>query len=582
MAGRTRGLGLRRRGLLGGHAPMSGRARLPHIVAHGGTAEENVAAFVKQARDNPCWLGHVDFDEDCWDVTGSVARRPGRPHSPYAQRLWFCRIGKVKAPGVPLPPCIKDFCKAMVRQTRDVRFKVLKSRIEACRYMSDALEAEGCGSISGCSIVVLDAAADLARSRLGQASAHDVACQIRIIARFLNEHRMTRAPVGDWFPAEHGSVLPADSDTRAERAGDRLPVDGYIAALGEAFRLAVLDTDVIVTGILALQCCGLGWRIDDVLNLPEDCDEGLDTAVALALRCIGSKGVGPVVRDIPAEMTALARSALGRIRHLTRPARAAKRWYDERPTELCLPGNLAHLRAESWLTMGDASALIGLRPKQALRYARRNGMEVRPARGPKGRRSFEVSFASLQRHYLEQLPKRLRAAGGRDHHPLLLVRQGLFKRVGSRSGSPCMFQVVTYQHIRSALMSRGDATGMFRRLGIHRGQQGGDRTHAIRHFYATLARARRVSGDDLAHVQGRTDLRHNKHYEHVPDEAGHALLACVAAGIALEGTSPHVAPLPRDPLSDAAGLDATAAALMRAQGLPRARGTGSANTPPVA
>ena len=217
---------------------------------------------------------------------------------------------------------------------------------------------------------------------------------------------MTCAPVGDWSPARHGSVLPADSDARAERARDRLPRDGYIAALGEAFQRVVLDPDVIVTGVLALQCCGFGQRIDDVLNLPENCSEGLDAAGALALRCIGSKGVGPVVRDIPAEMSALARSALARVRHLTRPARAAKRWYDEHPTELYLPGNLAHLRAKPWLTLGDAGALIGLSPQQALRYARRNGMEMRPARRPKEQQSSEVSFASLQRHYLEQLPKR--------------------------------------------------------------------------------------------------------------------------------------------------------------------------------
>jgi len=470
----------------------------------------------------------------------------------------------------------------MVRQTRGVRFGVLWPRVEACRYLGDALEAERCESISGCSIAVLDAAADLARRRLGQETAHSVVGQIRIIARFLDKHRMTRALVGDWSPARHGSVLPADSDAKAERARDRLPADGYIAALGEAFQRAVLDTDVIVTSVLALQCCGLGWRIDDVLNLSEDCNEGLDAAGALALRCIGSKGVGPVVRDMPAELTALAQSALARIRPLTRPARAAKQWYDERPTELYLPGDLAHLREKSWLTMGDVSALIGLCPQHAQHYARRNGMEMRPARSPKGQQSSEVSFASLQRHYLEQLPKRSWAAGGRDNHPLLLLQQGLFQRASSRTGSPCMFQVVTYQQIYLALTPTRSAPGMFRRLGIGRGQRGGDRTHAIRHFYATLARARRVSGDDLAHVQGRTDPRHTEHYNHVPDEAGQALLACVAAGIALEGATPEVVPSPRDPLSDAAGLDATADALMQAQGLPRVHGRDPVDTSGVA
>ena len=584
MAGRKRGLGLRlrRRGSLDGHVPVSGRTRLPHFAAHGGTAEENVAAFVRQARDNPCWLGHVDFDENCWDVTASIAQRLGRPQELYGQRLWFCRIGKTRAPIVPLPSCINNFCKAMVRQTRGVRFHVLRSRIEACQYLGDVLEAERCGSISECSIAVLDAAVDLARRRLGQGRAHSVACQIRLIAWFLDEHRMTLAPVGDWSPAKHGSVLPADSDAKAARARNCLPTDGYIVALGEAFRVAVLDTDLIVTSVLALQCCGLGWRIDDVLNLSEDCNEGLDVAGALALRCIGSKRVGHVVRNIPTAMTALAQLALARIRRLTEPARAAKRWYDERSTELYLPGNLAHFRTKPWLTTGEAGVLIGLPPQQALCYVRRNGIEVRPAESLKGWQSFEVSFAGLQRHYLDQLPKRSWAAGGRNHHPLLLVQQGLFKRTNSQTGSPCMFQVVTYQNIRWALMPTGAAPSMFRRLGTDCGERGRDRTHAIRHFFATLALARRVSGDDLAHVQGRTDVRHNAHYEHFLDEAGQALLARVAADLALVGASPDVTLPPRDLLPDPAGLDATAAALMRAQKLPRARGEDSVDTLRVA
>ena len=578
MAGRKRGLGfeLRRRGLLSGRVSASSRTRPPHFVAHGGTPEENIAAFVKQARDNPCWLGHVAFDEDRWDVTGSVAQRPGRPSKPHVQILWFCRARKAGGTRVSLPLCIKDFCKAVVRQTRGVRVHVLEARIQACKYLGDALEAEGHESIAGCSIAVLDAAVDLAGKRLGRGSASRVASQIQIIARFLNEHRMTSAPVGDWSPVRHGSALPAASDGRAERARDRLPTEGYIAALGEAFQLAVLDTDVIVTGILTLQLCGLGWRIDDVLNLPEDCDRGLDDGEMLALRCIGSKRVGPVVRDIPTMMTPLARSALAQIRRLTEGARAAKHWYDEHPTELYLPGDVAHLRAKPWLTMDEAAALIGLCPQHAFLYARRNGMELWPARSPKGGRSSDVSFASLQHYYLEQLPKRSRAAGGRDYHPLLLVQQGLFRRTSSRTGSLCMFQVVTHDHIRSAIMPKPGAPGIFRRLGVDRDWQGGDRTHPIRHFFATLARARHVSGDDLAHVQGRTDSRHDAHYEHPPDEAGQELLARVAADLALEGDSPA------GPLADAAGLDAVAAALMLSQGLSRARDADLGDTPHVA
>ena len=583
MAGQKRGLGLglRRGSLLDRHTPVCGRTRLPHFITHGGTPEENIAAFVKQARDNPCWLEHINFDEDCWDVTGSVAQRLGRPIRACAQRLWFCPARKTRGPNIQLPSYVKDFCKAIVRQTRGVRLDVLRSRIEACRYLGNALEAERCGSISECSIAVLDAAADLARSRLGQESAHGVACQIRIVVRFLDKHRMTLAPVGNWSPAKHGSVLPTDSDAKTERARNRLPANGYIAALGEAFQLAVLDTDVIITCVLVLQCCGLGWRIDDVLNLPEDCREGLDAAGTLALRCIGSKGVGPVVRDVPATMTALARSALARIHHLTRSARAAKRWYDKHPTELYLPESLAHLRAKSWLTIDDAGALIGLSRRQVRRYVRRSGMEMRPIQGSKRGRSFEVRFASLQRHYLEQLPKRLWMAGGRNHHPLLLVQQGLFKRPSSRSGSPCMFETVSYQHICLALMPQCGAPGMFRRLGISCGQSGRNCTHAIRHFFATLALGRGVSGDDLAHVQGRTDLRHNAHYEHFPDELGHALLARVAADLALENASSDIAVPPRDSLPDAAGMDAMAAALMQAQKLPRTRAVDRADTSPV-
>ncbi len=529
------GYGLRTSGLLAGRKPPPGRARLPHGKVGGGTPEENVKAFISQARTNPCWLSDVEFDDDCWDVTGAVNERPGRPPEPGQQLLWFCQARGIRDAREPLPPCIKNFCKAVVQQTRGARFQALKSRIEACSYLGAALEAEGCASVAGCNVTTLDLAADLAAQRLGSGKARNVGSQLQLIARFLDQQLMTSSFVGDWRSANLGTSIPADAVGKEERAADRLPADGYIASLGEAFQLAVLDTDVVVTSILALQCCGLGWRIDDVLNLPEDCDHGLDHGDTLALRCTGSKRVGPVVRDIPASMTSLARLALTRLRRITGPAHAIKRWYDKHPATLYLSPELEPLREKALLTMAEAAVLIGLSPQEALVYAHRHKMKLVAARGPQGGASYNVSFTSLQSHYVSQIPKRSRAAGGTDYDPLLIVPQGLFRRARSLTGSPCMYQAVTYDHIRSAMMPREGAPGMFKRLGVDCDRQGGDRTHAIRHFFATLARAHHVSGDDLAQVQGRVDARHNAHYEHFLDAAGQDLLLRVSDDLANGG-----------------------------------------------
>ena len=568
MAGRDLGFGLgcARRDAFA-EEPPRGRSCLPHFTQRGGTPAARVAAFIQEARERPCWLDHVDFDAVVWDVTGEVVDRAGCPADAGKQRLFLSEHWRPGEERRPLPACVRDFTAAVLRMTRGVRFDVLYSRLDSLRYLGQAMVAGGISGVAGCDRTTLDAASALASGRVGSGRSSAIGAQLGLISVFLARHKLTEIPIGDWVPPDGTAPLPQDGEGRAERALDRLPASRYLSDLGEAFGRATTDVDLVLTGALALQCATMGSRISGVLNLQDDCDTGRDDGDGLAFKVVGSKGRIAEVVDIAGPFTDMARTALRQVRDATADARAAKRAYDTNPRRLYLAPEHEHLRSKGLLTAIEAGQLVGIPPSPSLwRYLRTAGIELTPARGPNGGRSFAVRFTSLERHFLSLLPARMRAAGGPNYHPLFLLGENAFRRETPNVGCPCMFQPVTYDTLRSALRSRSGNSGLFRRLGIDRAGAV-DRTHASRHFFTTLLRARHVPEDDIAHVARRTNVFHNRHYEHVPDRTGADVLADVAGLLADGGSQAAYAGLSsKAGLGD--GFDAVADALMSAQGFP--------------
>jgi hypothetical protein len=544
-----------------------GRARLPYFATRGATPEERVAAFIDDGRKSPCWLAGLEFDALVWDVTSEVKVRQGRPVEAGLQRVNLTRNSvREQAERKALPLCVREFTPGFLKMTRKISISVLRLRVYAFRHLGAALEAHGFCSVVQCNYSVLDATMKLASSTLGSESTAAIANQLHLIISFLVKHKMTTVSLRGWRWIEGASALPNHDVASIKPESNPLPAPNFIRDLGHAFRSATNPVDVVVSGALALQVGCLGPRISEVLNLEEDCDEGLDDDLSLALRWLEAKGHDSELLDVPDALAGVVRLALSRCRAATEGARAAKRWYNQHPDQIYLPPQFEHLRSRIWLTPEEAAPLIGAGCKTCQRI-RLLGIRLEPRDSGGDPRWLRLRFADLERRILAELPQRMRDAGGPAHHPLFIVNWKSFKFGAGVQGSPCMFETVTPAQIRDSLRARGRSLEAFREAGFGLTQVE-HRTHPTRHFFGSLARARGVSDADIAYFSRRTGTHHHWQYDHVPLSTADAVLAAVSESLA-SGEKPDD-DLQRllDGLSNgAASLDAFGDYLMHRQGL---------------
>ncbi len=561
MRGRPRGLrfGLPSKAKGLGIEPPKRRkgGKVPRFKRRGDDPAERCTAFVEEARTRPAWLRELRFEDDCWDVTGLVPSSPGSP-ALGSQRLYFGTGPKVcSLPELSL--LIRPFAKAVVRQTTGVRLGLLNERIQGCRFMGEALDAAGLMAVSDCTPAVLDDACKRAQARYGAGSGK-IEAQLRLIARFLGANDMTVVPVGDWTPT-HAALPPStNAGGRAVRAAALLPADCYVDDLAAAAAAAKDPGDVALTSLLTIHLLTLGPRIGTVLDLEEDCDDGLDDGVSLALRWSGSKGRGPEVIDVPAPFAAVVREALRRAREATAAGRAIKRWYDAHPKEIYLPPGVGDLRGHEWLSFEEAESLVGASTDPTAIYHRMKGLGVEVHGRRRGRTEF-VRFADLERVIVARSLLPMRIARGSDFHPLFVIEEGTFTRTSSVP-CPTLFQKVTHQ-----VLGAGMRSGLWRRTGVDR-DGARDRTHSVRHFWATLGMAFGIPEDDVAEVQRRSNVEQNRHYQHAPEPVGSPLLAATAKVLAAGGDLSAAGSMP-----DADVLKRRAAAILRSQGIEPEGGT---------
>ena len=440
---------------------------MPLFQPTAGTPEQTLAAFIMQGRRMAEQNG-VDFGALSWEVSELLGPVEGRPRESSRRYLHFtCDVGKGSA-DQPLPGHMADFTKAYCAHflgrtqitgltDRLDAFKHLFAQLQNCRAKqahdaqaagphvceravthtqpgNDGAPAEAAGPgaeeasvpagaaagkeslpITASTVRMFDEAVKTLEAHYSPDAAKNRACQLEFIARFLDKHGMARSDLANWTHGCRGSApLAGTSGPEFEaNAKARLPSPEFLVAVARSFARATRPADILVTGALTLLRCFPG-RISAILNMQEDpaTEHDDDGIKRLLVRLPGDKRVGPSVRWVSKDMTPIAALALRLMHEVTSGPRATKRWYDEHPDVLHLPGELAALRTREFLTADEASTLLGINTVYFLQYAERKKLLLSRFEG--GRRV--VAFAVVERHLLEHVGPMMRF-GGRQGLP---------------------------------------------------------------------------------------------------------------------------------------------------------------------
>ncbi len=490
-----------------------------HLV---GTPGENLSAFVISGRRKAKQNG-LKFDDDYWDVSRLLRPSHGRPRSGHRRFLNFSTNvgGSGEQHLIPknMAHVAKAYCAHFLGRTA---ISGLTDRLDAFCHLGSHLAGR---SIIASTVATFDSAVKTVKACYSPDAARNRAYQLQSIARFLDEHGMVRSDLANWSHGCTGSLPPAGTSGPEfdANATARLPTPDFLNAIAKSFALATKPADVLVTGSCTLLRCFPG-RISAILNIEEnpDVEHQDDQGVKrLLVRYPAEKRMGPSVKWVSKEMTPIAKIALDRMHHVTADPRAAKRWYDKHLDKLYLPENLKHLRRRKFLMQTEAAVLLGISPDYFQIYAAKNKLKM--SRLSNGQ--LAITFAVVEQHVLTHLDAMMYRAGGRNYHPLMLLKWGALQ--SSTGGSPCLFEPLDYSVVRTYLMPPVGEAGLFERLGVAKRGKITGTSHSFRHDLGTNGVRGGLSEEDLAEWFGRTDPRWAMYYDHTTNADFNEVLSSI-------------------------------------------------------
>ncbi|HWR14598.1 MAG TPA: hypothetical protein VN577_07200 [Terriglobales bacterium] len=475
---------------------------------------ENFVGFIGSARNDLHVFGaDLKFTDNVWDLTDHIDLK-GRGNK--RVRINFYAFSSDKKSEVPIREPFLSFAKAYYRYMHGLRpKKFVQARLYALKAVYQALDSElRTSEIASINGHVFDTAAEIIRKRYDPALAYRVGGDLEQLAAFLTENDFTAIPVR-WR-----NTLPRPKDTQRvgkefdERRAAKMPSEGALDALPQAFHLAKQPTDVIVTSVTAI-LLGAPSRISEVLLLPENCEVTQQTEddTRVLLRWWPSKGAPPMLKPVYSGMSQVISDAISKLKAATAPAREIAYWYENNPGHLFLPPGTEHLRNRTYLTTKEVAQIIGV--DKGGQWCRVQKIPWQPVDGKKA-----VLFRDVEDAVLRMLPQGFpvlnKETGLRYSEALLVVRTNELH--GTRTTYLCMVEPVPTDFINDALGSKNDGrASMFDRLGLTEadGSKIKVTTHQFRHYLNTIAQMGGLSQLDIAKWSGRVDVRQNAAYDHV-------------------------------------------------------------------
>ncbi|MBL8525230.1 MAG: hypothetical protein JNN20_16185 [Betaproteobacteria bacterium] len=494
------------------------------------SAEQNLSAWIKFARDHHVLGAKFDWDAHVWDLTELVNKRAkGRVR----YRLHFSsardpgRSSRKKVDFLREP--FMSFAKAVIAEKlRLDQVADYTKLLLALRAIEQALYAAGESSPVQMTALTLDAACREVASAL--VDSWSVARQLEYVAALVDSHRLSKRPLV-WKSAikwkRPGRVDHFDGGD--EWRADKLPDIRAILALAEINRDSQSPIDRVVTSFAAMALFAPS-RAAEILSLPVQCwatlEDGEDTISAL--RWLPAKG-GDAMVKLPSgrEFNEAAKTAITFLEGAGRSARIAAKWYEENPGKLFLPEGLEYLRDQA-LTKMEMAAILGAEGLD-LSFSFDWGLErvgtcTDRARivDPEAHGVGLYSFASFEEKVLAFLPSGFpfhdKPTGLKMSEALFVLPQHFMnpqKTTWCNVPQPISLSIINHQ-----LGAHPQGLTVFSRNKkiAPDGKPWRITSHQFRHLLNTIAQAKYLSQSLIALWSGRADVKQNAAYDHASPE----------------------------------------------------------------
>jgi integrase len=476
-------------------------------------------------------LPDQDFLAPTWDVR-PLRRQPGTGRA----TIRFTRYGSNTEPLPHGPPgYFTEVVKAFLMVERN-GLSNLATRFDAARFLWESL-ARRFGSSHGdfrwASVTGEDfrRAETIMGERLATTSTYRTAAKLAELASTLTARGIIQDPL------YQVATRKPQPDQATERT--RLPSAAAIEGLQRVYREPESQVDELLISIVALMMAGSGFRANELLTLPEQCEtsdgfvdeDGKDWSWGLRFYKEKSQDgrMMLAVRGCTPAQQRLAQHALARIRAITVSARVRAAILEKHDPRVPLPP-----RTPSMLTAEQAARLLGCTIANIKKAA---------TKGLLRRATWRETITKYRREDVEAYLEKIRIPSlvmldTRGGPPALLseslcvVPQNFFQ--SNRGTNPLLVEPVNIQHLNDFLSGRltrdpkGDriidgerwrveVASVFERYNIREtnGQLVRMTSHDLRHWATTMAKRGGLSDADLMGLQNRAHAGDLQSYVHL-------------------------------------------------------------------
>ncbi len=484
-------------------------------------AKENLRKFTALCKTKLTTFGaDLPFDENVWDITEAINLK-GRGSK--KTRVPFSTLSTAGDKNVQfMAEPFLTFAKADFRYSFAMRpTKSPSRRLSALRALEAAIAESGANPDPvHMTAATFNRAAQLVKEHFSEAAAYRIGGQLEMIAKFVSENRLVVVNI-DW---RNSLRRPSDSSRVGrefdERRSRKFPSEAALDALPKIFHAAAEPFINFASSVAAIFCSAPD-RANEVLLLPENCEvrqKNRDGVEAFGLRWWPAKGAEPMVKWVVPSMAEVASTAVGRIRHLSAPARELAIWYEENPNKAYLTDNAEYLRNQEWLSASELNLVLFGRA-EAPRQSGTQWCKTRKVPLVKKGRAIYAKFADVEAVLLDLLPRGFpwldKTVGLKYRDALCVVRVNeLYTDLNVQVGR---LAPITIDQINGWFGGADEASSIFSRSHFREPDGSAIKvtSQQFRHYLNTLAQAGGMSQLDIAKWSGRRDVRQNAAYDHV-------------------------------------------------------------------
>lgn len=507
-----------------------------HFVGKAGlVAGENLEQFILHAKVNTPF-SNVCWKDNSWNITSfKIGKNQGKTKKIAHFKALRDPSGSKSIVEIPLSMPFLEFAKSAFSEImRRFQLSEFRRYLYAMQAIEQALlDAGKSACVTEVDANILDDAAKLLQTRF--ADAWSVGrCLERLTTQIIAPAKLTPVPL-DWVspiaykqPTRSDRVAPKHND----KVVSRLPSVQTILDLAEIHHTSEHIPDRVVTSFVTLAMFAPS-RGSEILSLPVNCIRHVqgEDGLMMGLAWDPAKGGTPLTKFAASEQfEKLASETVEFLINLGESARKAALWYTENPGKLYLPRGMEHLR-DNPVTLYEAAKIMGkdtaINSSHAPRYGlvKVEGKTTDPARrsDPNGHWAGLFDFTSLEKYVLAKLPEIFPILDGSTglkwHEGLFVLPENILSPTAETLHN--VPAVLSVNQFNNQLGANPGGVTIFSRHG--KTQRDGSpmaiTTHGFRHLLNTLAQRKHLSESLIAFWSGRKDVKQNKWYDHVPQEA---------------------------------------------------------------